>query len=178
MNINSITRRIPKGKRQSIFSWGSRACQHATSPLCRPILGGSAAKRCCMNLVHTIWTPQEPTHNDMSNLLGLPFSTPPGKVRIPSQSPEMAMNNHQLVLILLHCTKPSRWWQPPRATSESHSKTRTPSVRSRWRTRGGELSFLKIITSANQNKCGIKTIGLAKTTPLYLCSLVPSKDTN
>jgi hypothetical protein len=30
--------------------------------------------------------------------------------------------------------------------------------RSRWRTRGGELSFLKIIALANRNKCGIKTI--------------------
>ena len=41
-------------KRQLIFSRGSRICQHATSPLCRPTLGGSAAKRCFTNLVHTI----------------------------------------------------------------------------------------------------------------------------
>ena len=41
-------------KRQPIFSRGSRACQHATSPLYRPTLGGLAAKRCCTNLVHTI----------------------------------------------------------------------------------------------------------------------------
>ena len=54
MNTKLITRRIPKGKRQPIFSRGSRACQHATSPLCRPTLGGSVAKRCCTNLVHTI----------------------------------------------------------------------------------------------------------------------------
>ena len=54
MNTNSITGRIPKGKRHPIFSWGLRACQHATSLLCRPTLGGSAAKRCCTNLVHTI----------------------------------------------------------------------------------------------------------------------------
>ena len=54
MNTLSIIGRIPKGKRQPIFSRGSRACQHATSPLCRPTLGGSAAKRCCTNLVHTI----------------------------------------------------------------------------------------------------------------------------
>ena len=43
-----------KDKRQSIFFRGSRACQHATSPLCRSTLGGSAAKRCFTNLVHTI----------------------------------------------------------------------------------------------------------------------------
>ena len=54
MNINSITGRISKDKRQPIFSRGSRACEHATSPLCRPTLGGSAAKRCFTNLVHTI----------------------------------------------------------------------------------------------------------------------------
>ena len=29
---------------------------------------------------------------------------------------------------------------------------------------GGEQSFLKINTPANRKKCGIKTIGLAKTT--------------
>ena len=54
VNIKSITRRIPNSKRQPIFSRGSRACQHATSPLCQPTLDGLAAKRCCTNLVHTI----------------------------------------------------------------------------------------------------------------------------
>ena len=44
--------------------------------------------------------------------------------------------------------------------------------------RGGEQSFLKLITSANRNKCGIRTIGLVKTTPIYLCSLAPCKDPN
>ena len=43
-----------KDKGQLIFSRGSRACQHATSPLCRPTLGGSVAKRCFTNLDHTI----------------------------------------------------------------------------------------------------------------------------
>ena len=40
----------------------------------------------------------------MSNLLELPFGTPPGKVQLPSQSPKAAMNNHQLVLILHRCS--------------------------------------------------------------------------
>ena len=31
---------------------------------------------------------------------------------------------------------------------------------------------------ANRNKCGIKTMGLAKTTPLYISSQVPYKDPN
>ena len=52
--MKSITERMTNSKRQLIFSRGSRACQHAMSPLCRPTLGGSAAKRCCTNLVHTI----------------------------------------------------------------------------------------------------------------------------
>jgi len=47
--------------RHTISSQGSRACRHATSPLCRPTLGGSVAKRCSTNLVLTR-TPQEPTH--------------------------------------------------------------------------------------------------------------------
>jgi len=37
----------------TIFSQGSRACQHAMSLLCRPTLGGSAAKRCSMNPILT-----------------------------------------------------------------------------------------------------------------------------
>ena len=60
--------------------------------------------------------------------LELPFGTLPGKVQLPLQSPEMATNNHQLVPILHRCTKPSRWWKPPRATSEIHSKIRIPSA--------------------------------------------------
>jgi hypothetical protein len=39
-----------------IFSRGSRACRHVTSPLCQPTLGGSAAKRCSMNLVQPVDT--------------------------------------------------------------------------------------------------------------------------
>jgi hypothetical protein len=44
-----------------------------------------------------------------------------------------------------------------------------PCVGLRWWTRVRVNSpFYKLITPANQNKCGIKTIDLAKTTPLYL----------
>ena len=51
---NKNTRRNPMTRDNQFFSRGSRACRHATSPLCRPTLGGSAAKRCCTNLIHTI----------------------------------------------------------------------------------------------------------------------------
>ena len=43
----------------------------------------------------------------MSNPLELPFSSPPGKAQDPSQSLEPATNNHQLMLKLLRCSKPS-----------------------------------------------------------------------
>ena len=149
MITNSITGRILKGKRQPIFSRGSRACQHAMSPLCRPTLGGSAAKRCCTNFVHTIGhhknLPASEVLNDTSNPLELPFGAQPGKVQIPSQSPEMATNNHQLVPILHRCTKPSRWWQPLRATSESRSKTRIPSA-SRCNHSSNALAFSPNLT--------------------------------
>ena len=39
----------------------THACRHAMSPLCRPALGCSAAKRCNTNLVYTR-KPQERTH--------------------------------------------------------------------------------------------------------------------
>jgi len=53
--------KVQSQRTHTIFSRGSRACRHATSPLCRPILGDSVAKRCSTNLVLTM-TPQEPTH--------------------------------------------------------------------------------------------------------------------
>ena len=114
------------------FSRGSRACQH-TSPHCvdqhlvvRQLRGVSQTSSTQLDTARTY--PQVRQLNDTSNLLELPFGTPPGKVQLPSQSPEMATNNHQLMPIFLRCTKPSRWWwQPPRVTSESGSETRTPS---------------------------------------------------
>ena len=43
---------------------------------------------------------------------------------------------------------------------------------------GMNSSFKKLTAPANRNKCGIKTIGLAKTTPLYLNSQAHYKDPN
>jgi hypothetical protein len=39
-----------------------------------------------------------------------------GRCKAPHKSPEPATNNLQLVPDLLRCSKPSRWWQPPRET--------------------------------------------------------------
>jgi hypothetical protein len=41
--------------------------------------------------------------------------------------PESATNNHQLMPKLLHCFKPSRWWQPPRETRNPQPQ-RSPSA--------------------------------------------------
>ena len=40
---------------------------------------------------------------------------------------EMATNNHQLVIIIFHCSKPSRWWQPPRVIRKPQLK-QSPSA--------------------------------------------------
>jgi hypothetical protein len=58
--------------------------------------------------------PQVRYLKDMRNPLELPFRSPSRKVQDPSQSPEPATNNHQHVLDLHRCSKPSRWRQPPR----------------------------------------------------------------
>ena len=52
----------------------------------------------------------------MRNPLDLPFGSPPGKTQDPSQSPEPATNNHQLMPKLLRCSKTSRWRQLLRET--------------------------------------------------------------
>jgi hypothetical protein len=62
----------------------------------------------------------------MSNPLELPFSSLSGKVQDPSQSLEMATNNHQLMPMFQRCSKPSRWRQPPRVTRNPQPQ-RSPS---------------------------------------------------
>jgi hypothetical protein len=102
------------------FSRGSRACWHASPRCVDQHLVVQWLRGIVTNLVHTLDTartyPQVRWLNDMSNPLELPFGSPPGKVQDPSQSLEPAMNNHQHVPMLLCCSKPSRWRQPPRVT--------------------------------------------------------------
>ena len=45
----------------------------------------------------------------------------------PSQSSEPATNNHQHMPKLLYCSKPSRWWQPPRE-QKNQQPQRSPSA--------------------------------------------------
>ena len=76
-----------KDKRQSIFSRGSRACQHATSRcvdqhlVVRQLRGVSQTSS--TRLATTRTYPQVRYLNDTSNLLELPFGAPSGKVQHP-----------------------------------------------------------------------------------------------
>ena len=121
-----------KDKRQSIFSRRSRVCQHATSSLCQPTLGGSAAKRCFINLVHMIGHRKNlPTsevtqwHKQFTRVTFWP-STGEGTTPLTitgdghKQSPTRADPPPLL--------QPSRWWQLPRETSKIRSATRIPSA--------------------------------------------------
>jgi len=50
-----------------------------------------------------------------------------GRYKTPHNHREIATNNHQPVLMLLCCSKPSRWRQPQRVTRKSQPK-RSPSA--------------------------------------------------
>jgi hypothetical protein len=99
--------------------------------LCRPTLGGSAVKRCCTNLVHTIGhrknlpTSEVTQWHEQSTRVTFRLSV--GKVQDPLQSPESATNNHQYVSNLYHCSKPSTWRQPPKVTRTLQPQ-RSPSA--------------------------------------------------
>jgi hypothetical protein len=119
MNTNHSSGEYQLARDNKFFSRGSRACQHA-SPHCidqhlvvRRLRGVTRTSSIQLDIARTY--PQVRQLNDTSNPLELPFNSLPEKVQDPSQSPEPAMNNHQHVPKLLHCSKPSRR-QPPRVT--------------------------------------------------------------
>ena len=64
----------------------------------------------------------------MSNSLEYLLALHRGKVKNPSITTIGARDKHLPSLDDPRYTKPSRWWQPPRVTSESYSETRIPSV--------------------------------------------------
>ena len=101
-------------------------------PLCRPTLGGLAAKRCCTNLVHTIGHRKNLPTSEVTQWheqsTRVTFRCSAGEGTNPLTITGDSHNNHQLMPILHRCTKPSRWWQPPRETSEIRSKTWIPSA--------------------------------------------------
>jgi hypothetical protein len=63
----------------------------------------------------------------MSNLLEYLLALHRKRSRTVTNHQEMATNNHQLMPILLCCSKPSRWRQPPRVIRKSWLK-RSPSA--------------------------------------------------
>jgi hypothetical protein len=102
----------------------------------------------CANWHHTPNPQQgaaEPTqdedHTSHEQSTRVPSGSPPGKGQEPlTITPIRAGDNHQPPLDDPRCSKPSRWRQPPRVTSESHSETQLPSA-SRCKHSSNALGF-------------------------------------
>ena len=85
-------------------------------------------------------------HTSHEQFTRVPFGSPPGKGQEPFTITTIgAGDNHQPPLDDPRCSKPSRWQQPPRITSESHSETRTPSA-SRCKHSSNALGFTPNLT--------------------------------
>ena len=94
-------------------------------------LGGSRANwHHTPNLQSGVAQPtQDEDHTSHEQSTRVPFGSPPGKGQKPLTITTIgARDNHQPLLNDPRCSKLSRWQQPPRVTSESHSETRTPSA--------------------------------------------------
>ena len=79
------------------------------------------------------WGAAQPTQDDdhtrYKQSTRVHFGSPPEKGQQPLTITMIgARDKHLPSLDDPHCSKPSRWWQSPRVTSESHSEIRTPSV--------------------------------------------------
>ena len=74
---------------------------------------------------------QDEDHTSHEQSTRAPFASPSGKGHEPLTITTIgAGDNHQPPLDDPRCSKPSRWWQPPRVTSKSRSETRIPSASS------------------------------------------------
>ena len=72
---------------------------------------------------------QDEDHISREQSTRVPFGSPPGKGQEPLTITTIrARDNHQPLLDDPHCSKSSRWRQPPRVTSEPRSETWTPSA--------------------------------------------------
>ena len=72
---------------------------------------------------------QDEDHTSHKQFTRVPFGSLPGKGQEPLTITMIgAGDNHQPPLDDPRCSKPSRWRQPPRVTSESRSETRTPTL--------------------------------------------------
>jgi hypothetical protein len=94
-------------------------------------LGGSRANRYHMpNPQYDATQPtQDEDHTSHKQSTRVPFGSLLGKGQEPLIITMIrAGDNHQPPLDDPHCSKPSRWRQPPRVTSQTCSETRTPSA--------------------------------------------------
>ena len=67
---------------------------------------------------------QAEDHTSHEQCTRVSFDSPPGKGQEPLTITTIgARDNHQPMLDDPRCSKPSRWRQPSRVTSESHSET-------------------------------------------------------
>jgi hypothetical protein len=57
--------------------------------------------------------------NDTRNILMLPYGTLLGKVQTPHKIMGGGQEQSPTLATLLSCSKPSRWWQPPRVTRKT-----------------------------------------------------------
>jgi hypothetical protein len=72
---------------------------------------------------------QDEDHTNHKQSTRVPFGSPPEKGQESLTIITIgARDNHQPLLDDLRCSKPSRWWQPPRVTSESCNETQSPSA--------------------------------------------------
>ena len=85
-------------------------------------------------------------HTSHKQSTRVPFGSPLGKGQEPLTITMIrTRDNHQPPLDDPRCSKPSRWWQPPRVISEFHSETRTPSA-SRCKHSSNALGFSPNLT--------------------------------
>jgi hypothetical protein len=107
--------------RHDDLSRGSRACRHA-STRCVPL---NHVVRWLIS--HTLSLSKGATRtyqmarscNDTSNILWLPCGTPPGKVQTPHKIMGGGQEQSPTLATPPSCSKPSRWWQPPRVTRKT-----------------------------------------------------------
>jgi hypothetical protein len=72
---------------------------------------------------------QDEDHTSHEKSTRVPFGSLPRKGQEPLTITMIrAKDKHLPSLDDPRCTKPSRWWQPPRETSESRSKTQSSSA--------------------------------------------------
>ena len=114
-------------------------------------LGGSRAN--WHHMPNPQWVPAQPTqdedHISHEQSTRVPFGSPPGKGQEPLTITTIRARDKYLPpLDDPRCTKPSKWRQPPRVTSESHSETRTPST-SRCNYSSNALGSLNLTSICN-----------------------------